>query len=94
MEIKHTALESKGVFTAFIDGKKAGEMTYSVAGTDKIIVDHTGVEEGYNGLGVGKKLVIDGVVPYARENGLKVIPLCPFAKSVFDKNESLRDVLA
>jgi predicted GNAT family acetyltransferase len=33
------------------------------------------------------------VVNYARENKIKIIPLCPFAKSVFDKVEEIRDVL-
>jgi hypothetical protein len=32
-------------------------------------------------------------VEYARENGIKIIPLCPFAKSVFDKTPEIRDVL-
>ena len=30
---------------------------------------------------------------YAREKGIKIIPLCPFAKSVFDKTPEFRDVL-
>jgi predicted GNAT family acetyltransferase len=33
------------------------------------------------------------VVLFARENNIKIIPLCPFAKSVFDKTEEIRDVL-
>jgi predicted GNAT family acetyltransferase len=32
-------------------------------------------------------------VEYARENNLKIFPLCPFAKSIFDKREAFRDVL-
>lgn len=30
---------------------------------------------------------------YARENNLKIIPLCPFAKSVFDKTQEIQDLL-
>ena len=33
------------------------------------------------------------IVKFARENNIKIIPLCPFAKSVFDRTESIRDVL-
>jgi predicted GNAT family acetyltransferase len=33
-------------------------------------------------------------VAWARAEQLKVIPLCPFARSVFQRDESLRDVLA
>jgi len=32
-------------------------------------------------------------VEFAREKGKKIIPLCPFAKATFQKNEDLRDVL-
>ncbi len=33
------------------------------------------------------------VVKFARENKIKIIPLCPFAKSVFDRLEEIKDVL-
>ncbi|MET0943837.1 MAG: GNAT family N-acetyltransferase, partial [Flavobacterium sp.] len=74
------------------DGKEAGKMTYTWAGDSKFIIDHTEVNEGFNGKGVGKKLLMKAV-EYARNNNLKIIPLCPFAKSVFDKTEDIRDVL-
>jgi predicted GNAT family acetyltransferase len=32
-------------------------------------------------------------VDYARENGIKIIPLCPFAKRVFDKEPGYGDVI-
>jgi uncharacterized protein len=32
-------------------------------------------------------------VDYARKNQIKVIPLCRFAKSVFDKTPEIKDVL-
>ncbi|MEK6451344.1 MULTISPECIES: GNAT family N-acetyltransferase [Myroides] len=95
MVVKHTAHGSKGVFTAMKDGKKAGEMTYSMAGTDKMIVDHTEVDEAFKGMGVGKQLLVEGVVAYARENKIKVLPLCPFASAAFKKmSAEIGDVLA
>ena len=45
------------------------------------------------GKGFGKKMVTKAV-EYARENHIKIIPLCPFAKSVFDKTPNFKDVLA
>lgn len=68
-------------------------MTYSVAGENKIIIDHTEVFPEFNGKGIGKKLVLEGV-KYARENNLKIIPLCPFAKALFMKLPEVQDVLA
>lgn len=92
MEIKQINEGRKGYYIAIEDEKEAGRMTYTWAGDTKFIIDHTEVNPDFNGKGVGKKLVM-AAVTYARENNLKIIPLCPFAKSVFDKTEEIRDVL-
>ena len=91
-EIKHINNEKNGAFEIYYEGQKAGEMTYKWAGKEKFIIDHTEVEEAYNGKGVGKEMLIKAV-EFAREKGKKIIPLCPFAKATFQKNEDLRDVL-
>ena len=92
MEINQINDIRKGYFEAIEDGKEAGKMTYTWAGDSKFIIDHTEVSPDFNGKGVGKKLVM-AAVDYARANNVKIIPLCPFAKSVFDKTEEIRDVL-
>ncbi|KIO51899.1 GNAT family N-acetyltransferase [Flavobacterium hibernum] len=92
MEIQQTNDTKRGNFEAIEDGKEAGKMTYTWAGDSKFIIDHTEVSPDFNGKGVGKKLLM-AAVEYARTNDLKIIPLCPFAKSVFDKTPDIRDVL-
>lgn len=92
MEIQQINRETKGVFQAIEDGQEAGAMTYSWAGADKMIIDHTEVNPEFKGRQVGNQLLM-AVVEYARANNIKIIPLCPFAKSVFDKKEEIRDVL-
>jgi predicted GNAT family acetyltransferase len=92
MEIQQINDTRKGYFEAVEDEKQAGKMTYTWAGDSKFIIDHTEVSPDFNGKGVGKKLVM-AAVEYARTNNVKIIPLCPFAKSVFDKVEEIRDVL-
>ena len=93
MDIQHKSGESKGSFFIERDGEKKAEITYSKAGSSKIIIDHTEVADALEGEGVGKALV-EHAVSYARENDLTVIPLCPFAKSVIERDESLQDVLS
>ena len=92
MNVNHKQDESKGAFIAEDNGKKAGEMTYSMAGTDKMIIDHTEVDSAFGGQGVGKKMVL-AAVDFAREKNIKILPLCPFAKATFDKNKDIQDVL-
>lgn len=83
---------NKGYFHIDVDGKQEAKMTFVSAGDDKIIIDHTEVNPGNEGRGFGKKMVTKAV-EWARENNIKIIPLCPFAKSVFDKTPEFRDVL-
>lgn len=92
MEITQQNEEKRGIFKAIEDGKEAGEMTYTWAGPTKFIIDHTDVNPEFKGKNIGKQLVMKAI-DYARENKLKIMPLCPFAKSVFDRNEDIRDVL-
>jgi uncharacterized protein len=92
MEIQQFNQETKGAFKAMEGNEAAGNMTYSWAGKDKIIIDHTDVNPNFKGKNVGKQMVM-AAVHFARENHIKIIPLCPFAKSVFEKVEEIRDVL-
>ncbi|WP_022698605.1 GNAT family N-acetyltransferase [Euryhalocaulis caribicus] len=85
--------ESKGRYVARVEGiAETAEMTYSRAGTSRIIIDHTGVPTAMRGMGVGEKLVRRGVED-ARKEGVKIIPLCPFAKATIEKHKELQDVL-
>lgn len=94
MEIQRKETDSKGKFYIEDDGhQEIALMTYSKAGADKIIIDHTEVDESLQGKGIGEDLVAEGV-KFARENNLKIIPLCPFAKAEFDKHDDYADVLA
>jgi predicted GNAT family acetyltransferase len=92
MEIKQINREAKGFFKAIISEKEAGRMTYSWAGKDKFIIDHTEVNPEFKGQQVGRHLVM-AAVAFARERGVKIIPLCPFAKRVFDTTAEIKDVL-
>ncbi len=93
MQIKHREIGSKGLFYVEGDGEKLAEMTYSKAGESLIIIDHTEVSDALKGKGVGKQLV-EAAVDHAREHHIKIMPLCPFAKAVFDRTPEFNDVLA
>ena len=61
-------------------------------GHEMIIIDHTEVSDRLRGKGAGLQLVT-AAVDYARENKIKILPLCTFAKSVFDRTPTFHDVL-
>jgi len=93
MQIQHKVTGSKEVFYVEEDGRTVAEMVFSRPSPDKMIIEHTEVDESLQGKKVGFRLVHRGV-EYARENGLKIIPLCTFARSVFQKTSEFTDVLA
>jgi uncharacterized protein len=90
--VLHRENGSKGEFYVDKNNENIAEMTYSWAGDDKFIIDHTWVDDSLRGQSGGRHL-LDAAVSFAREKGVKIIPLCPFAKSVFDKDQSIHDVL-
>ena len=91
-EVQLRIYDNKGAFYIEIEGIQEAMMTFVYAGEDKIIIDHTEVNPGNEGKGFGKKMVTKAV-EFAREKGIKIVPLCPFAKSVFDKTPEFTDVL-
>ncbi len=91
LPISHRQIGSKGAFFIERDGTRLAEMSYTVAG-DLTIIDHTQVDDALRGTGAGRRLV-DAAVQWARKGGHTLLPLCPFAKSVFDKTPEYADVL-
>ena len=92
MIIEQINESTKGYFRATDNQTVGGRMTYRWDGTDKFIIIHTEVNSEFAGQSLGKKMILEAV-QFARANNLKILPLCPFAKSIFDKTEEIQDLL-
>lgn len=92
MEVRHEQTGHKGSFYIEIDNTRKAMMTYSLTDDGKMIIDHTEVSDELRGKNAGYQLVATAV-DYARIKNLKIIPLCPFAHSVFKKKTDFQDVL-
>lgn len=92
MDILQEDNGTKGHFYIALDGKEIAAMHYVYSGPHQFIIDHTEVAEAFEGRGLGKQL-LNATVKFARNKGMKIIPLCPYAKSVFDKSPEISDVL-
>ncbi|OOG77197.1 GNAT family N-acetyltransferase [Algoriphagus sp. A40] len=92
MEIQHQSDGRRGSFFVAEGEKRIAEMVYVMAGPKKMIIEHTEVNEILKGKKVGEKL-LEALVDFVRKEGIKVIPLCPFANATFKKRQDLQDVL-
>ncbi|MEO8769163.1 MAG: GNAT family N-acetyltransferase [Ferruginibacter sp.] len=92
MLIQNKEENNRGMFYVENDGEQLAEMDYSLSAGIMTII-HTEVDEKLKGKNVGLMLV-NHAAEHARANHLKIIPICPFAKKVFDKRrEEYKDVL-
>jgi uncharacterized protein len=92
MEIQQKDSGIAGIFFIEQEGEKVAELIYSWRDKDTIIIEHTGVEDVLKGKGAGKELVTRAV-EFAREKGIKIVPMCSFARSIFAKTKEFEDVL-
>lgn len=92
IDIKQEEDEGRGVFTLLENGSPAGELSYVWAGDNKFIIDHTETFDGFSGKGYGKELVMKAIA-YAREKQVKILPLCPYAKKVMEKDPTFHEIV-
>lgn len=92
LPVSHVSDGTRGAFRIVGDDRTLAEMTYTLAGS-LAIIDHTDVDASLRGKGAGARLV-EAAVGWARAEGLQIMPLCPFAASVFDRTPAYDDVRA
>ena len=77
-EIKHTDnAPQNGRFILIEEGEEIGEMTYTYAGSDKAVFDHTYVNPAHRG-GNKAQMLMDAAMEWVRKSGLSLFPLCPY----------------
>lgn len=74
------------------EGKEAGEVTFTNSEENTLFIDHTEVDENHRGQGLGGQL-IQQVVNKAKNENLKVTPLCMYARKVFERKKEYQEVL-
>ena len=81
----------RGQFEITVDGRPAGFAAYQRLG--KVIAfTHTEVDDSFEGHGLGSRLVsfaLDSV----REQGLDVLPYCPFVRSWIERHPDYVDLV-
>lgn len=81
LEITHNL--ANHAFEVWIDGYLS-KLDYMQEGKN-FVITHVGVHPNYRGQGVAAKIVEAGL-QYARENSLRVIPMCSYAAAYIRRN--------
>jgi predicted GNAT family acetyltransferase len=93
MNIQHNKNGNKGRFYVGDLEMPLAELVYKMTSPETMLIEHTEVSDELRGKNIGYELV-EAAVAYARENKIKIIPLCPFAAAVFKKRATeYKDVL-
>ena len=87
----HQSTENGGRFVIQRDGRDVAELVYAGHGPVVTLL-HTEVDPVMRGTGAGK-ILVEEAVQWARAEGKRLEPRCPYAKSVFDKTPAYQDVL-
>ena len=93
MKIERSEDGNRGKFYIEENEKQIALLNYKKSGDGVITIDHTEVDPNFRGENIGEDLVVEAV-KFARENDLKIVPTCPFAKKVIDDKPEFQDVLA
>ncbi len=92
MEIQKKLKDNRGSFFIEKDGRQVAELDFKIE--DNILdAYHTGVRPELEGQGIASRL-FDEMVNFARENGYKVKPSCPYIDVKFRRNpDGFSDVM-
>ena len=81
----------KNRMAAYDGDKNIGECSFKVNG-NVWEANHTYVDSNYKGQGIAKKL-LEELVKNAREQGVKILPVCSFVVKEFNNVKGYSDLL-
>ena len=100
--IQHQETEKNGIFEAWMrateeeactEPVQVGEMTYVRPTSERMMIDHTRVFEGFEGKGIARQMVL-AAVDFARANNRRIIPVCSYAQAFLTRTNEYKDILA
>ncbi|HXJ19004.1 MAG TPA: GNAT family N-acetyltransferase [Polyangia bacterium] len=93
LEIQQTEDQGRGAFFIDKDGERLARQIYHRIDDRHVNITHTEVSPQLQGRGIARRL-LDATVAWARATGTRLSATCPYSKAQFEKDPSIRDVLA
>lgn len=83
MDIRIVFEEARRQAAAYDGEQQIGECQYIVDSAHQWTITHTGVRPEYGGRGIAKQLV-ECVIEEAQARGVRIVPVCTYAKRVME----------
>jgi predicted GNAT family acetyltransferase len=83
---------SPGTFDLLIDGRRGGHLDYDLPDPETMVVLYVEVDPELRGRRFGERLVA-AAVEWARAEGRRIVPRCPYARAVMRRTAEYQDVL-
>ena len=94
MQFQHQDNGQRGEFFSVDEtGQRIAEISYVWSDEQKIVANHTWVDDSLRGQGVARQL-LDALVLFAREKNLKIMATCSYVVVMFKRDRTLADVVA
>lgn len=96
MHITHHQQQDSGRFVAQQTenqlSAQAGVLDYHLPQTGVMSINHIVVDKAFRGQGIARQL-LDAAVLHARTQNMQIVPICSYARAVFQKNAGLQRLL-
>lgn len=76
---------NEGKWEYHVEGEVKALLDFLITDAGKFVIRHTEVDPSLEGKGIGRAL-LNKSFAYAREHGMKILPICPYAKNVMYNN--------
>lgn len=88
VSIEREELNGVHEFVLRIDGERRGFLEFTRPDVGVMRIEYVEVDPSLRGTGLGLQLV-EKAVAFAKEAELKVVPICPYARAVIERDANL-----
>jgi len=88
VSIEREELDGVHEFVLRIDGERHGFLEFTRPDVGVMRIEYVEVDPSLRGSGLGRQLV-EKAVAFAKEAELKLVPICPYARAVIQRDANL-----
>ena len=86
--IEREELNGANEFVLRVNGERLGFLDYTRPEVGVMLIEYVEVSPQLRGTGLGKQLV-EKAVAFAKDNSLRVVPICSYARAVIQRDPAM-----